>query len=64
MKEQLIIGMLLIGFGLVFFSTNKSLSRGTARLYQKIYTEKNLKVMFKVVGIILIIGGLLLIFFS
>ena len=62
MKEELIVGIILIGLGLLFFFNSKSISKGAYGFYQKLYTEKNLKVMFKACGAILVLGGLILIF--
>ena len=64
MKQESIIGIIFIALGLLFFLNNKNISRGTAKLYQKIYTEENLKIMFKAAGIILILGGIVLIYFK
>jgi len=60
--EKIIIGLVFLGTGLLFFFNNKNIARGTSALYQKLYTEKNLTVMFKVMGGILILGGLALLF--
>jgi len=59
--ETLIPGILLIGLGLLFFFNNKNIAKGACQFYQKIYTEHNLKFMFKVCGAILVFGGLVLI---
>lgn len=61
-QEKIIVGALLLVVGLIFFFNNESIGKGTAKLYQKIYTEKNLKVIFKILGAILIIGGLVIMF--
>ena len=62
--EKLLIGIIFIGIGLLFFFNNKNIAKGAATFYQKLYTEDNLKIMFKAAGVILILGGLLLIFFK
>ena len=60
--EKIIIGMVLIGIGGLFFTNNKNIAKGAAVFYQKFYSERNLKVMFKILGAFLVVGGFLLIF--
>ena len=60
--EKLIPGIILAVMGIFFFMNNKNISKGAASFYQKFYTEKNLVVMFKIAGIILILGGIVLVF--
>ncbi|MBZ9569869.1 hypothetical protein KJA16_03080 [Patescibacteria group bacterium] len=60
--EKLIIGIIFIGLGLLFFFNNKNISKGASRFYQKLYTEHNLKIMFRAFGVILFLAGLVLIF--
>lgn len=60
--EKSIVGIVFIGLGLLFFFNNKSLGGGLAKFYQKLYTERNSKIMFRACGVILILGGLVLIF--
>jgi len=60
--EELIIGIIFIGLGLLFFFNNKKIGEGAAEFYQKLYTERNLKIMFRACGVILVFGGLVLIF--
>ncbi|PLX27700.1 hypothetical protein C0583_00470 [Candidatus Parcubacteria bacterium] len=62
-NNTLIPGIILLIFGLVFFYNNHKIAKGAAKFYQKIYQEKNLLVIFKIVGVILVIGGIILIFF-
>jgi len=62
MKSKIIPGAILIGIGLLFFLNNQNIGKGAATFYKKIYTEKNLIVMFKISGVILILGGLALVF--
>ena len=56
------IGIVFIGVGLLFFFNNKNISKGAFMFYQKLYTEDNLKIMFRACGAILVFGGLVLIF--
>ena len=60
--KELIIGIVFIGLGLLFFFNNKNIGEGTAKFYRKLYTERNLKVMFRACGVVLVLGGLILIF--
>ena len=60
--EESIIGIVFIGLGLLFFFNNKNLGDGLAKFYRKLYTERNSKVMFRACGVILILGGVALIF--
>ena len=62
--EKLIIGIVFISLGLLFFFNNKNIGEGAAKFYQKLYTERNLKIMFKACGVVLIFGGLVLIFLN
>jgi len=60
--EELIIGVIFVGLGSLLFLNNKNSAVGAAKFYQKFYTEQNLKIMFKILGAILFLGGLALIF--
>jgi len=57
---KLIVGIIFIGIGLLFFFNNKNIAKGAAIFYQKLYTENNLKIMFKALGTLLILGGIVL----
>jgi len=56
-----IAGAVLIGLGVLFF-INQEIPKGAFKFYRMLYTKKNLKVMFKGLGIFLILAGLVLIF--
>ena len=58
--EKLIPGIILIVIGILFFFNNKNMGKGASKFYRKLYTEKNMNVMFRIAGIILIIGGIFL----
>jgi len=58
--EKLIVGIILLVVGILFFFNNKNMGKGTYKFYRALYTEKNLKIMFRAAGILLIIGGILL----
>lgn len=60
--EKLIISAVFIGLGLLFFFNNKNIAAEAAKFYQKFYTKQNLKIIFRILGIILTLGGLILIF--
>ncbi len=62
-KETLLAGIILTGLGFLFIFKNRDIARGAAKFYARVYTEKNLKVMFKIAGIILILAGIILTFF-
>ncbi len=59
--QKLIAGIILFGLGTIFFLNSKKIGEGAHEFYKKFYTPKNLAVIFKIVGILLIIGSLLLI---
>jgi len=60
--EKLIPGIVLASIGLLFVFNNKNIAKGAFGFYKKLYTEDNLKVMFRACGIILFLFGLFLIF--
>ena len=62
MRSTLIAGIILVCLGLLLIFQNKPISSGAAAFYKKFYTKKNLAIMFKAVGVLLIIVGLALIF--
>ncbi|MBU1164195.1 hypothetical protein KKA15_01360 [Patescibacteria group bacterium] len=59
-SQKMFAGLILMAIGLLFVFNNKNMAKGAAALYQKLYTEKNLIVMFKIAGVILVLGGLVL----
>ena len=61
---KIVIGIILAIVGVLFFLNNKQMSKGAFKFYRVIYTQKNLAIMFRVVGIILVVGGALLIFLN
>jgi len=62
MEKEIIAAIILIVIGVLFFFNNKNMGKGASKFYKKLYTKRNLTIMFKVAGIILILGGLILIF--
>jgi hypothetical protein len=58
--QKLLVGIIFIGIGLLFFFNNKNIAKGAAIFYQKLYTENNLRIIFKVLGAFLILGGIVL----
>ncbi|MFC1594967.1 hypothetical protein ACFL3E_00885 [Patescibacteria group bacterium] len=62
MDEKILIGIIFIGAGLLFFFNNENIAKGAAKFYQKLYTERNLTYMFKGLGALLVLGGLLFLF--
>jgi len=63
-RETLFIGLVLIGLGSLFFYNNKNIAKGASSFYTKLYAEKNLRVMFRVIGVILLLAGMYLAFFK
>jgi len=59
---KIIIGMVLMCLGILFFFNNKNISKGAFKFYQKMYTQENLKIMFKICGALLVFLGIILIF--
>jgi hypothetical protein len=59
-QTKIIPSIILIALGIFFFINNKAMGKGAAKFYQWFYTEERVIIMFKMVGIILIIGGVLL----
>jgi len=57
MTEKLVIGIILMLIGLLFFFNNKNMGKGSAKFYKWLYTEKNLVVIFRIVGVLLVVGG-------
>ncbi len=62
MSEKLFAGVVLLVIGVLFLFGNKGIGEGAFEFYRAIYTKKNLIVMFKIAGVILIVGGLVLVF--
>jgi len=62
MKRELFIGAIFVVLGLLFFFNSKNISKGASKFYQEIFAEKNLKIIFKACGIILILIGFVLMF--
>lgn len=62
MGGKLIAGIFLMLIGILFFFNNKNMSKGAFKFYRKLYTQKNLEIMFRIAGILLFIGSLVLIF--
>jgi hypothetical protein len=58
MSKELIAGIILLGLGILFFFNNKNIGKGAYEFYSKFYTEKNLMIFFKIIGIVLFLGGL------
>lgn len=60
--EKLIVGIILSIIGIFFFFNNKNTGKGAYKFYKRFYTEKNLMIIFKILGIFLFIIGLILAF--
>ena len=58
--QRIFVVMILAGIGLLFFFNSKNISKGAFKFYRKLYTQKNLNVMFKLAGILLVLGAIIL----
>ena len=56
--SEVIVGIVLSALGLLFFFNNKNIGKGSYIFYRKLYTEKNLIIIFKFLGLFLFIMGL------
>jgi hypothetical protein len=59
--KELIVGCLLVVVGVVFLFSWREMTGGAFRFYRTLYTERNLGVMFRAAGIVLIVGGVVLV---
>jgi uncharacterized membrane protein YdcZ (DUF606 family) len=62
MEKELIAGIILMAIGVLFFFNNKNMGKGASKFYKWFCTEERLKIMFRVIGIVLVLGGLVLVF--
>ena len=60
--KKIFIGIIFMGLGSILFFNNETMGKGMSKFYQKLYTEKNTSIMLKATGVILILGGLALMF--
>ena len=60
-SSKLVAGLILAAVGIAFILFRNKLARGSAEFYRKMYSEKNLKVIFPIMGTILILGCIILI---
>ena len=56
--EKIIAGIILGIMGMIFMIFYKPLAKGMHEFYKKMYTEKNLLVIVRVVGVLLILAAL------
>jgi len=59
--EKIIIGIFFLVLGVFFFLNNKNVAKGAFQFYRWLYTRKNLVIIFRILGILLVVGGLVLI---
>lgn len=59
---RVVICIILILIGILLFFNNKKIGKNAYKFYKWLYTEKNLVVMFRVLGIILFIMGIIVLF--
>jgi len=60
--SRIIISIILFVIGLIFIFNNKNIGKGAYKFYRWFYTEKRLKIMFRIVGIFLVIISIILLF--
>ena len=60
--EKIFVGIVMMGIGVLFTTNGNNMAKGAAVFCQKLYTEKNFKVIFKLLGALLVVGGLVLMF--
>ena len=58
--EEIIASIILMAIGVLFFFNNKNMGKGCYKFYRKLYTEKNLVIMFRAAGVLLFAGGIIL----
>jgi len=58
--SRIIASIIFFAVGILFFLNNKNMGKGTHEFYKRLYTKKNLIIMFRAAGILLIIGGILM----
>jgi len=59
-QSKIIVSIIFFVLGLLFFFNNKNIGKGVAKFYQWFYTKERVIIMFRAVGIILIVGGVLM----
>ena len=59
--EKVIASIIFMVLGILLFFNSKNIGKGASKFYQAICTTKNLNVIFKVVGILLIVLSVILI---
>ena len=60
MGDKLIAGIFLFVIGIIFLFNSSDIGEGAFKFYRMIYTKKNLRIMFKVAGIIFVAGGIII----
>lgn len=60
--DKIIPGIIIMGIGVMFFFNNKNIAKGASKFYQRLYKEKNLQVMFRIGGVLLVLAGIVIIF--
>ena len=60
MGDKLVAGIFLFVIGIVFLFNSSDIGEGAFKIYMIIYKKKKLRIMFKVAGIILVAGGIII----
>ena len=58
--SRIIVSIIFFVLGILFFFNNKNIGKGASKFYQWFYTEERMIIMFRAVGIILMVGSILL----
>jgi len=61
-KSRIIVSIILMIIGLFFFFNNKNIGKGAYMFYKWFYTKNNLTIMFKFLGVFLVIAGIILLY--
>jgi len=61
MAMKFIMGIVFLFVGVLFLFGNRKMGEVAFKFYRMIYTRRNLVIMFKVAGVILVVGGIVLV---
>ena len=58
---ELIIGIVLSILGVLFFLGSRKMSGGMSKVYQNIFKKRNMRIILKGLGVILLMFGILMV---